>query len=341
MRPTIFLLIALSTVPMQAQEAARESLRQEIDRHGRAVYAAAERFLNRRLPAGERIEAIEPYLVLYDEKQIEGFKSVAADREEEAVVRAAALDRLVQTLPLDPRLRQLVLAWLGDPSTPRPLREAALRAEANVSFTESSVPEVYQKLLDDPELPVRQFAFTKLIIHGDARAQQRLIEGLENPAAAALPAPTAIAILTLAQKKEYLPAVYKVLLQTTDEPTRLEAIRAVGGYAEATNKLIAITRDPKEKEPFREAALGALYSGDRDRIVEYVAPLLASGNASPRLQAIGLQMTADVRQAMPYRFKAKRADSYDRMVERLTREATDPELREVARRYVEAVRPRY
>ena len=62
----------------------------------------------------------------------------------------------------------------------------------NLSFSSMDVPDVYQKMLEDPEPEFRLIAFTKLIVHGDARAQQKLIEGLENPQVALLPAPDAI-----------------------------------------------------------------------------------------------------------------------------------------------------
>ena len=60
----------------------------------------------------------------------------------------------------------------------------------------------------------------------------------------------------MALKKEYYPTLYKVLQQTTDEATRLEAIRALGFYQEARGNLISISRNSNEKEEFREAALG-------------------------------------------------------------------------------------
>lgn len=342
MRTTILLLIVLSASALEAQQMSnRQTLAQQVTQYVRTVDEAAETFLNRRLPAVERLKAIEPHLVVYDEQQIEQFKKVAQNVDEPAEIRAAALDRIVSFIPNDERLRPLVLEWLVSTATPRPLRQAALRAEANLSFSEGSVPEVYQTLLDDPDLDVRIFAFTKLIIHGDPRAQQELIRGLENPELAPLPAPTALGILSMALKNEFGPAVYKVLLQTKDDATRLEAIRLLGTYPDAKKTLSAISRDANEKEPFREAALGALYAGDRDNIVQYVMPILSSGTAPARLQSLGIQMTMNVRRSMRLRVKAKKADAYDRLVARLARESADPAVRTAAGKYIESVRPKY
>lgn len=95
------------------------------------------------------------------------------------------------------------------------------------------------------------------------------------------------------------------MLETRDEATRLNALQALGPYREAREKIIAISRDSTEKEEFRTSALMALYSGDKDNIVNYVAPLLQDRSASPRLQALGIQMAIDVRKSMAYRKSRK------------------------------------
>ena len=124
-------------------------------------------------------------------------------------------------------------------------------------------------------------------------AQQKLINGLENPQSALLPAADAIQILSMSSKKEYYPAVYKVLQQTKDDATRLEAISALGFYKEAREKLVNISRDANEKEQFREAALEALFVGDKDNIVKYASPILSDKSATPHLQIIAVQMTIE------------------------------------------------
>jgi hypothetical protein len=341
MRTTILLLIALCPAMLEAQAPNKQAVAREVDRYIETVNQAAATFLNRKLPNAERIKAMEPHAVVYDKRQVEQFKGSALDTQESPEVRATALRKIVAHVPADERLVQLVTQLLSDPKAPKPLREAALEVEANLSFMNMNVPDVYHKMLDDPELAFRIFAFTKLVSHGDARAQQILIRGLENPAQASLPAPTAIAILSMAIKKEHFPAVFKVMQETKDPATRLEAIRVLGPYPEARQALVAIAHDANEKPEFREAALGALYSGNRENIVRYVTPILTDPNAPPRLQAIGIQMTTDVRQSISFRAKAGSADDYDRLVQKLARDARDGDVRVVANRYIEAVRPKY
>jgi hypothetical protein len=341
MKTTILVLIALCPALLEAQTSEKQKVASEVDRYIETVNEAAATFLDKSLPAAERIKAIEPHAVIYDKKQVEQFKGMALDPQESPDIRATAMRKIVEHVASDERLTRLVTQLLVDPRAPKPLREAALEIEASLSFMNMNVPDAYQEMLDDPELEFRIFAFTKLVIHGDARAQQRLIQGLENPEQASVPAPTAIGILSMAPKKEFYPAVFKVMQETKDPAARLEAIRVLGAYPEARQPLVAIAHEANEKPEYREAALGALYSGDRDNIVQYVTPIITDPTAPPRLQAIGIQMTTDVRQSMTFRVKAKKADDYDRLVQKLARDAKDNDVRIVANRYIETVKPRY
>jgi len=346
MKNIILIILTLAALQTFGQNAKKDSLIREVDAYVKTVYAAAEQFLNKQLSDEERIKAIAPHAIIYDEKQKEQFRNVVLDNNEKPEVRAMALNKIYSLVDNDQRLSAVTTEWLTNREAPMALRTEALRLAGNLSFSSTAMiaPDTYQKLLDDPELAFRQFAFTKLIIHGDPRAQQKLIAGLENPATAPLPAPMAIGILSMSLKKEYYPAVYKVLQTTKDEATRLEAIRALGYYREARQTLINISRDPNEKEPFREAALNSLYGGDRENIVQYASPILNDKNAGARLQGIAIQMTIDVRQNMSYRVKAKKADAYDLLIKNIAEGkgvSTSPDLQKIAQRYIRAVRPNY
>jgi hypothetical protein len=341
MKSIISLLLILSSAIAFGQNSAKASLIREVDNYVKTVNGAADKFLNNKLSTAERIKAIEPYDIIYYNQQIEQFRKIVLDEKEQPEIRAIALDKISQAVQDDERLVSLAFGWLGNPQAPKVLREEALQLINDLSFSSMDVPDVCEKMLEDPEPEFRLFAFTKLIIHGDARAQQKLIEGLENPDSALLPAPDAIGVLSMALKKEYYPTLYKVLQQTTDEATKLEAIRSLGFYLEARGNLISISRNPNEKEEFREAALGALYAGDRENIVNYVFPLLMDKNATLRLQIIGIQMAIDVRQLVSYRIKAKKADKFDLLIQKLSKDKSKPDLQQIAIKYIQYVRPKY
>ena len=342
MKYTILFLLAVSFEISYGQNSTKNSLIQEVDDYVQTVTRAADQFLNNKLSIKQRIDAIEPYDFIYNQKQIRQFKEIALDEKEPVEIRAAALSKIYDVIPDDEKLWSLAVGWLGNPDTPKVLRQVAFDLISNSTFSSMNVPDIYRKMLDDPDPEFRLFAFTQLIVHGDARAQQKLIDGLKNSQSALLPAPTAISVLSMAPKKEFYPALYQVLHQTKDEATRLAAIRVLGAYRGAKQDLIAISRDAREKEEFREAALGALFVGDRDNIVQYVTPVLSDKNAALRLKIVAIQMTIDVRQSMTYRANAKKADDYDQVIKKIANDKSNPpDLQNIAIKYLETVRPNY
>lgn len=344
MKNLIIIIFLATGITTYAQQAKKDSLIRAIDAHAANTYKAASQFLNKRLSAAERIKAITPYEVIFDAQQIDQFKRVVLSNEESAEIRATALDKIDNDASADAQIMKLANDWVGNVQAPMVLRRGGLNIIAISTFSSMRVPEVLQKLLDDPDMDFRIYAYSQLVQHGNDMAQQRLIRGLENPQSANLPAPTAIGILNMAPKKEYYPAVYKVLQTTKDEATRLEAVRALGPYKEAREKLKSISMSASEKPEFREAALGALYSGDKDNIITYTTPILKDKNASPRLQAIAIQMSIDVRQSMAYRAKTTKADDYDKLVKDIAEgkgAIRSAELESTATRYIQIVRPKY
>src|SRR3954468_21151081 len=248
MKHLILVVIGMYLATVYGQNAYKDSLVHEVDEYVKTVSKAAEQFLSKKLSPAERIKAIEPYAIIYDEEQVAQFKSIVFDDKELPKVRAMALNKIYAYVADDERAQSLALEWLGNPRSPKVLRYEALQLDENLNFASMEVLDVYQKMLKDPEPEFRLYSFTRLIMHGDARAQQLLIKGLEDPKTALLPAPAAIEVLSMALKKEYYPTLYKVLQETKDESTRLEAIRALSFYKEARASIITICLSSHEKE---------------------------------------------------------------------------------------------
>ncbi|HEY6974696.1 MAG TPA: tyrosinase family protein, partial [Chitinophagaceae bacterium] len=180
-------IIIVSSVTVYGQNSQKDSLLYEVSEYEKTVNKAATLFLNKELSTAERIKAMEPYAIVYDEKHVKQFKNIILDDKEQPEIRATALSKIYQFVLTDERLGTLAIEWLGDPQAPAILKQKAFQ----------------------------------------------------------------------------LAVLYKVFQRTKNDATRFEAIRALGFYKEAREKLVNISRDASEKEEFREAALEALDAGDK------------------------------------------------------------------------------
>ena len=186
MKQIMLIMLIISSAIAYGQNSKKDSLLTEVKEYEKAVNNAANQFLNTKSSTAERLKAIEPYAIIYDEKQVEQFKNIVLDDKEQPEVRAVALSKIYQFVLNDEKLSTLAIEWLGDPQAPEVLKQKALQ----------------------------------------------------------------------------LATLYKVLQQSKNDATRLDAIRALGFYKEAREKLVTISSDANEQEEFREAALEALDAAD-------------------------------------------------------------------------------
>src|SRR6476660_8004906 len=144
MKKFLLFILTINSLTSSAQNSKRDSLIREVDAYVNTVNEAANQFLNKRLSPEERIKAIEPHAIIYDEGQKEQFKGVVLNNEERPEVRAMALSKIHDKVSTDQQLMNLEIEWLGNPQTQKILRQEALRVAADLSFSSIGVLDVYQ-----------------------------------------------------------------------------------------------------------------------------------------------------------------------------------------------------
>src|SRR5215217_5551620 len=127
MKLIIFILLILTSAIAFGQNSAKASLIREVDEYVKTVNNAADKFLNNKLSTAERINAVEPYDIIYDKGQIAQFRNIVLNENELPEIRATALDKIYKVLPDDERLSTLAIEWLGNTQAPKVLREEALQ----------------------------------------------------------------------------------------------------------------------------------------------------------------------------------------------------------------------
>jgi hypothetical protein len=343
MKNTILIFAIFSVSLSFAQQSKKDSILRSVKEYRDIVFKDASIFINKSLSNDERIKSIQKHAIIYDEKQKEEFKRIVLSERETPEIRAVGLNKIYTEVDKDEKFLEQIIQWFSNPKTPKPIRDETLNLIGNLSF--SSMPgilEPYHKMVEDPDNRFREFAFIKLITNGDARAQQLLIKGLQDPDARLIDPILSIQMLSSAPKKDFYPAVYKLLLETKNEDERLIAIQTIGGYQEAKNKLVSIFLSPAEKTKFRENALIAFYSNNKKEAIKYLPQILTDKSATPDLQILAIQIAINERKAIPYRKKAKKADELDILIKNISESKEfDKDLVNIAKKYLLLVRPKF
>jgi hypothetical protein len=343
MKNTILIVAIFSATLSFAQQSKKDSILRSVNEYREIVFKDASIFINKSLSNDERIKSIQKHSIIYDEKQKEQFKRIVLSEEEIPEVRAIGLNKIYSEVEKDEKFLAQIIQWFSNPKTPKPLRDETLSIIGNLSF--SSMPgilEAYHKMVEDPDKRFREFAFVKLVSNGDARAQQLLIKGLEDANSRLIEPILSMQILSIAPKKDFYPAIYKLMLETKNEDERLIAIQTIGGYQGAKNKLVSIFLSSEEKTEFRVSALIAYYSNNKLEVFKYLPQILKDKSASSNLQILAIQIAINERKAISYRKKAKRADELDILIKNISESReSDKELVAIAKKYLLLVRPQF
>ena len=337
----ILTLLIFSSAVVFPQQTKRDSILRNVEEYKGRVFKDAAAFINTSNTTEQRIKAIQKHAIIYDDQQKAMFKRIVLSENEKPEIRALALNKIYAEADKDNEFLNQIMRWFSNPGTPKALRDETLSLIGNLSF--SSMPgilEPYHKMVEDPDVAFREFAFSKLVLNGDARAQQLLIRGLEGQNTKPLDNLTAIRILSSAPKKDFYPAVYKILLETQNEDERLLAIQTLGGYPAAKEKLAAVFMSREEKSKFRENALISFYNYNKRETVTYLTEILGDPSASADLKIIAIQLAINERKAISYRKKAKKADKLDTLIRDIANGRNDDkELTAIAKKYLLLVRP--
>ncbi|MGH2666808.1 hypothetical protein [Flavobacterium sp.] len=340
----ILTLLLFSSAVVFPQQTKRDSILRNVEEYKGRVFKDATVFINNSNPAEQRIKAIQKHAIIYDEQQKMLFKRIVLSENENPVIRALALNKIYNEADKDAEFFNQIVNWFSNSRTPKPLRDETLGLIGNLSF--SSMPgilDAYHKMVEDPDLVYREFAFNKLVLNGDTKAQQLLIRGLEDSNARPLDVLTSIRILSSAPKKDFYPVVYKIMQETKNEEERLLAIQTLGGYPTAKDKLKSIFLSREEKSKFRESALIAFYNYNKRETVNYLTEILNDPSASSDLKIIAVQLAINERKAITYRKKAKRADTLDNLIREIANSKNDSEreLVAISKKYLLLVRPTF
>ncbi|HEY8156788.1 MAG TPA: hypothetical protein VII72_21845 [Myxococcota bacterium] len=232
----------------------------------------------------------------------------AAARGSYAALAAAALD---PGLGVRQRIRALadlsgeicddtgtfhgVLDILRDAKSPSGLRLAALQALQAATFSavkfSRSRPEYLTALravAADPDLELRQRVLGLLARERDGSTQQKLLDGLKNPAKALVPPEKALQLLGYDVHADAYPVARRIVRDPPNPAAKREALRLLAADAASAPVFEEILRNKAEPAEFRQLSVSVLHSLAPRSLQAHAREMVLDDTEDDDLRAAGL-----------------------------------------------------
>lgn len=181
--------------------------------------------------------------------------------------RVAAMPNMSELIIESEAQFQGVLKVLGNKEEPTPVRLAALQALQAASFAviqfescRGDYLATLRAVATDSDLELRQRVLGILAREKDGFAQQRLLEGLENPEKALLPPEKALQLLSYDVHAEAYPVARQIVSNPPSVAAKREALRLLAADASSKPLFEKVLRDKDEAREIRQLSASALHS---------------------------------------------------------------------------------
>jgi hypothetical protein len=223
-------------------------------------------------PAASRHLPVEEGVAGAAGDDVELALAVLTDRELSEELRGAALREISTRIGQHPEQIDRLLQIVRDEAEPLALRHAALSVVQEISFQVAAFAghraaylDTLRSIVDDPDPELRRRALGILAREKDDFAQRRLLDGLEHPSRALVPAAKAIQFLGYDVHAEHFPLMRRIIERPPSQAAKKEAIRVLAADPSARNLLAEIFTNKQEARDVRMTSAVALQSLAPDR----------------------------------------------------------------------------
>ena len=191
--------------------------------------------------------------------------AVATSAKNSVRERVAAMAHITQAVCEDDQKLQSVLTLLRDTDEPTPVRLAALQALQAASFSASQFEScradylaTLRSIAADTDAELRQRVLGILAREKDGFAQQRLLEGLDDPDKALVPPEKALQLLSYDVHADAYAVARRIVSRPPNAAARREALRLLAADATSRPVFEKILRDKEEDPETRRISASAL-----------------------------------------------------------------------------------
>jgi hypothetical protein len=221
--------------------------------------------------------------------------AVATSAKNPVRERVAAMAHITQAVCDDDQKLQSVLKVLRDTDEPTPVRLAALQALQAASFSAPQFEScrgdylaTLRSVMADTDAELRQRVLGILAREKDGFAQQRLLEGLEDPEKALVPPEKALQLLSYDVHAEAYPAARKIVSQPPSVAAKREALKLLAADAASRPVFEHILRDKEEDPEARRISASALQAVAPQALQTYAREIVLDPTEPDELQETSL-----------------------------------------------------
>lgn len=221
--------------------------------------------------------------------------AVATNEKKTTAERAKAfVEAPLATIQSDQNL-QASLNVLRDREQPIKVRLAALQSLQAASFSviefephREDYLATLREICDDPDAELRQRVLGILAREKDGYAQQKLLEGLQDPAKALVPPEKALQLLSYDVHAEAYPVAREIVNQPPNPEAKREALRLLSADANSAPVFEKLMRDKDEDREIRQISAAALQAVKPKQFQEQAREVLLDNKEFDDIQATAL-----------------------------------------------------
>jgi hypothetical protein len=221
--------------------------------------------------------------------------SVATNARKTVKERVAALAEVPVAVCESDENLQAVLKVLRDKDEPVNVRLAALKSLQTASFSVVAFEScrgdyigTLREVAEDSDPEIRQRVLGILAREKDGYAQKKLLEGLQHPEKALVPAEKALQLLSYDVHAEAYQIARSIVSKPPNAAARREALRLLAADASAAPVFEKILRDKDELAEIRQISASALQALKPEKLRAHAREMLLDTSEYDDIQATSL-----------------------------------------------------
>ena len=225
--------------------------------------------------------------------------SIATSPQKTVKQRVAAMPQVPLAVSENDENPQAVMKILRNNNEPVKVRLAALQSLAAAGFSAEGFESwrgdyivTLREVATDPDPEIRQRALGLLAREQDGFAQKKLIEGLQNPEKALVPAEKALQLLGYDVHTEAYSVAREIVNKPPNADAKREALRLLAADASSAPLFEKVLRDKDELREIRQVAASALQALNPEKFQKHAREMLLDKSEYDDIQATSLTALA-------------------------------------------------